>query len=169
LKSRGLSGLVAIGFLGPREAWSSPGGSGEPRRASGTHQELQGRPRSSSEMSSVSFTKIGFFGPGRRLAAPEGPKIAGGAALARRENLSRSRAPARSSFYAFPFCAIEASFWMICISVRLQGPASLRRFSPSCQRSWENQDFFLSPLSRKGASFYVIKVFLFALSRPTYG
>ena len=35
-------------------------------------------------MSSVSFTKIGFFGPGRRLAASEGPKIAGGASLARR-------------------------------------------------------------------------------------
>ena len=38
-------------------------------------------------MSSASFRKIGFFGPGRRLAAPEGPKIAGGASLARREKL----------------------------------------------------------------------------------
>ena len=38
-------------------------------------------------MSSASFRKIGFFGPGRRLAAPEAPKIAGGASLARRENL----------------------------------------------------------------------------------
>ena len=37
-------------------------------------------------MSSASFRKIGFFGSGRRLAAPEGPKIAGGASLARREN-----------------------------------------------------------------------------------
>ena len=36
-------------------------------------------------MSSASFRKIGFFGPGRRLAAPEAPKIAGGASLARRE------------------------------------------------------------------------------------
>ena len=37
-------------------------------------------------MSSARFRKIGFFGPGRRLAAPEGPKIVGGASLARREN-----------------------------------------------------------------------------------
>ena len=35
-------------------------------------------------MSSASFRKKMFFGPGRRLAAPEGPKIAGGASLARR-------------------------------------------------------------------------------------
>ena len=28
-------------------------------------------------MSSARFRKIGFFGPGRRLAAPEGPKIVG--------------------------------------------------------------------------------------------
>ena len=41
-------------------------------------------------MSSASFRKIGFFGPGTRLAASEGPKIAGGASLARREN-SNSR------------------------------------------------------------------------------
>ena len=82
----GFSRLVAIGFLGPGGAWSRLGGSGEPRRASGTPQEPQGRPRSSPEMSSASFRKIGFFGPGRRLAAPEGPKIAGGASLARREN-----------------------------------------------------------------------------------
>ena len=37
-------------------------------------------------MSGASFRKIRFFGPGRRLAASEGPKIAGGASLARREN-----------------------------------------------------------------------------------
>ena len=59
-------------------------------------------------MNSASFRKNRFFGPGRRVAAPEGPKIAGGASLARRENrlfrsweaktLSRSRAPALSSF-----------------------------------------------------------------------
>ena len=36
-------------------------------------------------MSSASFRKIAFFGPGRRLAAPEGLKIAGGASLARKE------------------------------------------------------------------------------------
>ena len=36
-------------------------------------------------MSSASFRKNRFFGPGRRLAAPEGPKIVGGASLARRE------------------------------------------------------------------------------------
>ena len=36
-------------------------------------------------MSSASFRKIAFFRPGRRLAAPDGPKIAGGASLARRE------------------------------------------------------------------------------------
>ena len=47
-------------------------------------QEPEGRPRSSSEMSGASFRKIRFFRPGRRLAAPEGPKIAGGASLARR-------------------------------------------------------------------------------------
>ena len=35
-------------------------------------------------MSGASFRKIGFFRPGRLLAAPEGPKIAGGASLARR-------------------------------------------------------------------------------------
>ena len=29
-------------------------------------------------MSSASFRKFVFFGPGRRLAAPEGPKIVGG-------------------------------------------------------------------------------------------
>ena len=85
---RGLSGLVAIGFLGPGGAWSRLGGSGEPRRVSERLQELQGRPRSSSEMSSASFRKIGFFGLGKRLAAPEGPKIAGRASLARREKLS---------------------------------------------------------------------------------
>ena len=79
------SRLVSIGFLSPGGAWRSPGGSGEPRRVPETLQELQGRPRSSPEMSSASFRKIGFFGPGRRLAAPEGPKIAGGASLARRE------------------------------------------------------------------------------------
>jgi hypothetical protein len=80
------SRLVSIGFLGPGGAWGSLGGLGEPRRASGTLQEPQGRPRSSSEMSSASFRKNRFFGPGRRLAAPEGHKIAGGASLARREN-----------------------------------------------------------------------------------
>ena len=53
-------------------------------------------------MSGASFRKNRLSGPGRRLAASEGPKIAGGASLARREN------PPRSSFYAFPFCAIEA-------------------------------------------------------------
>ena len=42
-------------------------------------------------MSSASFRKTRFFGPGRRLAAPEGPKIAGGASLARRENQGNSR------------------------------------------------------------------------------
>ena len=47
-------------------------------------QEPEGRPRSSPEMSSASFRKIRFFVSGRRLAAPEGPKIAGGASLARR-------------------------------------------------------------------------------------
>ena len=36
-------------------------------------------------MSGASFRKIQFFGPGRRLAASEAPKIAGGASLARRE------------------------------------------------------------------------------------
>ena len=36
-------------------------------------------------MSSASFRKNRFFGLGRRLAAPEGPKIVGGASLARRE------------------------------------------------------------------------------------
>ena len=30
-------------------------------------------------MNSASFRKNRFFGPGRRVAAPEGPKIAGGA------------------------------------------------------------------------------------------
>ena len=38
-------------------------------------------------MSSASFRKIRFLGPGRRLAASEGPKIAGGASLAGREKL----------------------------------------------------------------------------------
>ena len=57
-------------------------------------------------MSSASFRKIRFFGPGRCLAAPEGPKIAGGASLGSK------------------------------------APASLRRFSPSCQRSWERQIMF---------------------------
>ena len=59
-------------------------------------------------MSGASLREIRFFRPGRRLEAPEGPKIVGGASLARREN--RSRAPARSSFYAFPFCATEGLF-----------------------------------------------------------
>ena len=86
--SRVCSRLVAIGFLGPGRAWSRLGGSGEPRRVSGTPQEPQGRSRSSQEMSSASFRKIRFFGPGKRLAVPEGPKIAGGASLARREKLS---------------------------------------------------------------------------------
>ena len=36
-------------------------------------------------MSGTSFRKIRFFGTGRRLAASEGPKIGGGASLARRE------------------------------------------------------------------------------------
>ena len=36
-------------------------------------------------MSGASFRKILFFGPERRLAASEGPKIGGGASLARRE------------------------------------------------------------------------------------
>ena len=39
------------------------------------------------EMSGASFRKIRFFGSGRRLAASEAPKIAGGASLARRENI----------------------------------------------------------------------------------
>ena len=41
-------------------------------------------------MSSASFRKIRFFAPGRRLAASEGPKIAGGASLARKEKLKNS-------------------------------------------------------------------------------
>ena len=45
----------------------------------------QGRSRSSPELSSASFRKIWFFGPGVHLAASEGPKIAGGASLVRRE------------------------------------------------------------------------------------
>jgi len=61
---RGFSGLVAIGFLGPGEAWGSVGGSGEPRRASGTLQEPQGRPRSSPEMSSASFRNLMHPKPG---------------------------------------------------------------------------------------------------------
>ena len=81
LKSRGLSGFLAIGFLGPGGTGGSLGGSAELRRAPGRLQEHQGGPRSSSEMSSASFRKIEFFGPGRRLAAPEGPRIAGGASL----------------------------------------------------------------------------------------
>ena len=89
-------------------------------------------------MSSASFRKIRFFGPGRRLAAPEGPKIAGG-------TLSRSRAPARSSFYAFPFCAIEASFWMICISVRLQGPPRCEGFLLLVSGAGKTKTFFLAP------------------------
>ena len=36
-------------------------------------------------MIGASFRKIRFFGPGRRLAASEAPKIGGGASLARRE------------------------------------------------------------------------------------
>ena len=47
-------------------------------------------------MSGTSFRKIRFFGPGRRLAASEAPKIGGGASLARRENLSRFPAIRRS-------------------------------------------------------------------------
>jgi hypothetical protein len=82
----GFSGLVSIGFLRPGGGWSRLGGSGELRRASGTPQEPQGRPRSSLEMSSASFRKNRFFGLGRRLAASEGAKIVGGASLARREN-----------------------------------------------------------------------------------
>ena len=38
-------------------------------------------------MSSASFRKNRFFGPGRRLAAPEGPKIAGGASLCEGKSL----------------------------------------------------------------------------------
>ena len=66
---------VRPGEAQPRE---HQGSSGKRRGGPGTFQEPQGRPRSSPEMSSASFRKIWFFGPGRRLGAPEGPKIAGG-------------------------------------------------------------------------------------------
>ena len=75
----GLSGLVSIGFLaswGSRDSQEPPG---MLREAQGS----PGRPRTSSEMSGASFRKILFFGPGRRLAASEGPKIAQIGSLAR--------------------------------------------------------------------------------------
>ena len=49
-------------------------------------------------MSSASFRKNWFFGPGRRLAAPEGPKIAGGASLARREKPNSRPSVRRKGF-----------------------------------------------------------------------
>ena len=49
-------------------------------------------------MSSASFSKNRFFGPGRRLAAPEGPKIAGGASLARREKPNSRPSVRRKGF-----------------------------------------------------------------------
>ena len=49
-------------------------------------------------MISASFRKIGFFGPGRRLAAPEAPKIAGGVSLARREKLNSRSSVRRKGF-----------------------------------------------------------------------
>ena len=64
-------------------------------------------------MSGASFRKILFFGPGRRLAASEAPKIAGGglAGAKGKPTLSALGPPPRSSFYAFPFCAIEAQLY----------------------------------------------------------
>ena len=62
--------LASKGFL---EAQEQPRGS---QRGSGRPREAQGDARSSSEMSGASFRKIRFFGPGRRLAVSEGPKIA---------------------------------------------------------------------------------------------
>ena len=53
-------------------------------------------------MSGASFRKIRFFGPGRRLAASEGPKIAQIGSLARMKKvllLARSRARARSESF----------------------------------------------------------------------
>ena len=57
---------------GPKIAQIGRGGEG----GSGKPREAQGDLRSSSEMSGASFRKIRFFGPGRRLAASEEPKIA---------------------------------------------------------------------------------------------
>ena len=56
-------------------------------------------------MSGASFRKIGFFRPGRRLAAPEGPKIAGGASLARRENPGQFPAIRRRKGFEIPWPA----------------------------------------------------------------
>ena len=78
----GFSGLLSIGFLASWESRDSQEPPGRLREAQGS----PGRPRISSEMSGASFRKIRFFGPGRRLAASEAPKIGGGASLARREN-----------------------------------------------------------------------------------
>ena len=75
--------VVAMAFLASKgflEAQEQPRGS---QRGSGKPREAQGDPRSSSEMSGASFRKIWFFGPGRRLAASEGPKIAQIGSLAR--------------------------------------------------------------------------------------
>ena len=80
-------GLIEVGFLAFAGFLEGPGAARSHQRGSGRLREAQGDPRSSSEMSGASFRKIRFFGPGRRLAASEGPKIAGGASLARREKL----------------------------------------------------------------------------------
>ena len=83
-------------------------------------RKAQGGPRSSSEMSSASFRKIGFFGPGRRLAPSGAPKIGGGASLARRDG---SRAPASFEFLSFSL---------------------LRHRGPTPSNSFKIQDIYLS-------------------------
>ena len=94
--------VVAMAFLASQgflEAQEQPRGS---HRGSGRPREAQGDPRSSSEMSGASFRKISLFGPGRRLAASEGPKIAQIGSLARMKKvllLARSRAPACSESF----------------------------------------------------------------------
>ena len=74
-------------------------------------------------MSSASFRKKRFFGLGGVWRPPRDPKSLGGPRW-REGTLSRSRAPARSSFYAFPFCAIEAHFsWSTSMAFIVQVPS----------------------------------------------
>ena len=55
-------------------------------------------------MSGASFRKIGFFKPGRRLAAPEGPKIAeGGLAGAKEKKPGNSRPSVRRKGFETPW------------------------------------------------------------------
>ena len=114
-------------------------------------------------MSGASFRKIRFFGPGRRLAASEGPKIAGGASLARREipghpkekgfeiswpALGASgRAPFCSRFVRIALDSFSRSEWLP------GGPGAAKSHQRGPARPWEAQRDPRSSSEMSGASF----------------